>query len=276
MTKPRKASMPKIASWAMLGLGAASLLASIFYTSSILAFIGLGLLFWAAILIYIQPEEYTKKVLLDSSLLPSLATLNQIMHELDYKGKPIYLPPKYLKDPETSKAYISKQKDGKPPTPELTLEQENRLFIKNPQGMLLTPPGAELTKLMERTVGTSFTKVDLEYLIQNLPKLFIEDLEIAENLEIQTKLNTLAKKIDDSVSLIQTKEDIIHVKITNSIYKDTCKEVEKLPNIHGTIGCPLCSAIACALTKATGKPITIEKIETSEDGKTIEATFRVL
>jgi len=253
-----KIRLAEATSWTLLGVGSAALFTSIVYVSSILAFIGLGLVFWGALLLYIQPEEYTKKVLLDAAVLPPLATLNQIIHELDYKGKAIYLPPQYLKDPEANKLYIPKQKEGKLPTPEHILKHESQLFLKNPQAILLTPPGAQLTKLFEKTLDTNFTKTDLQYVTQNMPKLFIEDLEIAENLEIETRYDT------------------IHVKITNSILKDICNENRKLSHVYGTIGCPLCSAIACALTKATGKPITIEMIQPSEDGKIIEATYRIL
>jgi len=277
--KKHKIRSARAISWTLLGVGAAALITSVVYVSSILAFIGLSLVFWGAILLYIQPEEYIKKALLDAAVLPSLTTLNQIMQELDYKGKAVYLPPKYLKDPEANKIYIPKQKDGKLPTPELILKQERQLFIKNPKGTLLTPPGAELTKLFEKTLGTSFTKVDPEYLQQSLPKLLIEDLEIAEDVEMEIgiKYAKAAKKMTDSVSMITpSKYDGIHVKITNSILQDIWKETRKHSHLYSKIGCPICSAIACALTKATGKPITIEKIQPSTDGKIIEATYRVL
>jgi len=92
----------KVTSWTLLGVGVAALITSIIYASSILTFIGLGLLFWGAILLYIRDQEYTRKVLLDASVLPSLTTINQLVQKLNYKGNAVYLPPKYLKDPETS------------------------------------------------------------------------------------------------------------------------------------------------------------------------------
>jgi len=128
----RRTGLARATSLTLLGVGAAALIASVIYVSQILALIGLSLVFWGALLLYIQPEEYTRKALLDATALTSLATLNQIMQELNYKGKAIYLPPKYLKDPDANKIYIPKQKDGKPPTPELILKEESRLFIKNP------------------------------------------------------------------------------------------------------------------------------------------------
>ena len=256
--RKRKLSLTKVSGWTMLGLGAVGLIASIFYTSQILAFIGLGLVFWGVIILYIQTEEYVKRSLLDTTTLPSLETLNKILQELDYKGKAVYLPPKYLSDPEANKAYIPKQKEGKLPVPEQTQKQETKLFLENPNGLLLTPPGAELTRLFEKTLETNFTRTDLQYLQQNMPKLFIEDLEIAQNFDLEIKNNK------------------IHVKIENSAYKNLNKEAENLSNLYTSLGSPISSAIACALAKASGKPVIIERQRISEDGKTIEIEYQIL
>jgi len=266
----------KLSGYTLLLFGTLSLLLSTFYEQAILAFIGLGLTFWGALLLYIRSENYVKRNLLNSTTLPTLTNLNQILTELGYQGNAIYLPPKYFKDPETSKIFISKRKSTNLPTPEEIRQEEDKILLKNAEGALIIPPGLSLSKLFEKTLGTSFTKVDLEYLQQNLPKLFIEDLEIAENLEIQTKPSKTAKKINDSASVIQVKYNIIHVKITNSVYKDMCKEARKLPRICGDIGCPICSAIACSIAKASGKPVTIEKTESTEDAKAIEVYYRII
>jgi len=250
----QKTNLTKAITWTFLGIGAISLILSVIYPSSILAFIGLGLVFWGAILAYIQPEQYTKKVILDSTVIPSLETLNKIIKELNYRGEAINLPPKYLKDPEASKIYISKQKNEKLPKPETTLKNENQLFIENPQGMLLTPPGAQLSKLFEKRLDTKFAQTNLEYIMRNIPKLIIYDLELAENIEIETENNK------------------IKTKITNSAFKENNNPSQKNPSI----GCPLSSAIACALTKATGNPVTIEKIQASEEGSIIETTYRII
>jgi len=93
--------------------------------------------------------------------------------------------------------------------------------------------------------------------MQNLPKLF-DELEITKTINIQTKDNTVT------------------IGITNHIFKDLCEETKKLQKTHETIGCPLSSAIACALAKATGKPITIEKEEQSQDEKTTKIQYTIL
>jgi len=266
----------KVIGYTLLAFGMLSLILSIFYEHVIMAFIGLGLTFWGALLLFIRSEEYVKEKLLNSTMLPTLTDINQVFAELGYQGKGIYLPPKYFKNTGTSKVYITQNKNTDLLTPEEIQQHENKLFIKNPEAALITPPGYSLSKLFEKTLGKSFAKTDLEYLQQKLPKIFIEDLEIAENLEIQIGPSKAAEKVADSVSLIHLKYDIVHVKITGSIYKDLCKEARKLSHVCGTIGCPICSAIACAIAEASGNPVTIEKTECTEDGKVMEAHYRIL
>jgi hypothetical protein len=246
----------------LVSAGAITLTFSISYTSSILAFIGLGLLFWGIITKYITTEEYVKKTILDTTTLFHLVQLDDILKELNYNNRAVYLPPKYLINISSNNVYIAKHKDTKLPKAEEIMKEritkENKIFMKNPEGILLLPPGNELTKLFEKTLKTSFTRVSLAYLEQNIPKLLIEDLEIAEDVKIEMKNST------------------IHVTIHNSIYKDTCKETSKLSNVSRSLGCPITSAIACALAKATGKPVTITKDQTSKDGKIIDVTYELL
>jgi len=255
-TRNRRRSLSETVAYALLLSGAIALITSVLYSSSILAFIGLGLTFWGALILYIRPAKYVKASLLDYTVISSLETVDQIITDLNYKGKAIYLPPRYIKDLKGGKVFIpSKENLSIPPAEEIA---EEKVFLKNPKGICLNPPGVALANLYENKLRKSFIEVDLNYLQNNLPKLFIEDLEIAEDLEIKIEGN------------------IVKTKITGSIIKDLCNETRELPNICGSIGCPLCSSIAIALTRSTGKPLIIEKTEASEDGETIEATFRLL
>jgi hypothetical protein len=245
----------------LVATGAIALALSIIYASSILAFIGLGLLFWGIIFAYVRTGEYVKQALLDATASSQKATLNEIIQELQCKGNAIYLPPKYLSGLEANKVYIAKLKGTKLPTPEETQEQDPQFsisFIENPEAVLLTPPGAELTKLFEKTLETNFTRVDLQYLQKNMPKLFIEDLELAQNFEMETENNK------------------IRVKIQNSVCPALITVAEQPSNIYSTLGSPLSSAIACALAKSTGKPIIIENHQTNKDGRDVTIEYRIL
>lgn len=130
-----------------------------------------------------------------------------------------------------------------------------KVFLKNPNGVCLTPSGLGRANVYHEELGKDFAKADLNYLQNNLPKLFIEGLETADDLEITPQ------------------SGFIRVKVTGSIYQDLFKEVRKLPNICRSLGCPLCSSIAIALTRATGKPFVIEKSEISPNGKTMVAYY---
>ena len=252
----QKGNPPSAVGYILLLSGAIALVTSILYSSSILAFIGLGLTFWGALLLFIKPAKYVKASLLDSTAISSLTTIDQIITDLNYKGKAIYLPPRYLKTPKGGIVFIPSKKNLIiPPVEEVAKE---KVFLKNPKGICLTPPGLDLANLYENELGKDFAKVDLNYLQNNLPKLFMEDLETAEDLEINVE------------------DNMIQAKITGSIYKDLCKEARKLSNVCNSIGCPICSSIAIALTRATGKPVIIEKIEIPTDGKTIKANFQLL
>ncbi|MEM2111043.1 MAG: hypothetical protein QXX08_04090 [Candidatus Bathyarchaeia archaeon] len=256
--KPTRMDKTEVFYPIFLTVGVAAFILSVIYTSIILAFVGLGLTFWGAILGYVKTEEYTKKSLLDATALSSLTTLNQIMQELDFKGKAIYLSPKYFKEPESVKTFIPKRNRIEYPTPEQIQEQEESFFVKNPEGVLLTPPGLELAKLFEKTLETNFTRVNLRYLEQHLPKLFIEDLEIAQNFEIETSQNR------------------IRIKLENTPYKTLNNETMKLSPLYNSVGTPISSAIACTLAKASGKPIVIEDQQVSEDGKLTVLEYQIL
>lgn len=257
--KRKRLRLPQLISFGLLLSGISAISLSIIYEQTIPAFIGLGLLFWGALLLYMRPKGYVKANLLHSTSLSTLATIDQVIGELDYGGKATYLPPRTLKDFRGGKVFITSLRDANKSIIEEAEEaDEGKLFLKNPSAICLTPPGLHLANLYEDELGKSFTVTDLNDLQDNLPKLFVEDLEIAEAVEIKKQSN------------------IIHIKITGSIYRDFCKEARKLSNVCNSLGCPLCSSMAIALTRATGKPIVIERNEPSEDGKVIEVYYRIV
>ena len=232
-----------IIAYAMFTLGLISLAASALYTSSVLVFIGLGLTFWSIILLYITPTKHVKLELLNATAHPTATYIEKVIANVKPKGKAVYLPPKYLEDYESTIIFIPVKADQ-------TLPRSRG--EKGVVGMFLTPPGLALSKMFEETLGTSFTRTDLNYLQKNLPKLFIKTLKIAEDIDFKTENNTIT------------------IEITNHVFNEICQETRKHQKISESIGCPLCSALA----KATGKPITIETEE--QDGKTTKIQYCIM
>lgn len=254
--KPRPFTVKLGIAEAMLIFGIISIILSVFSASSILAFIGLGLTFWGALLRYITPSKHVPLQLLTATATSTLPDIEKLLADSHLTAKGIYLPPKNLKDFESSLVFVPSNPGQPLPTSEKA--DETKLYSKNPKGLFLTPPGLGISKLLEKELGTSFTKTDLNTIQEKLPKLLIEDLEIAENTEVKTQDNTIT------------------IEITNHIFNEICQETRKLQNTHESVGCPLCSAIACALAKATGKPIRIEKEEQSQDGKTTRIQYHMV
>lgn len=256
-----RAVLPKISQTSLVSLfllasGIFALAFSVVYASSMLAFVGLGLTLWGALLLYIAPSKQVPLELLNATATPNLTNIEKIMAAYDVEEKGIYLPPKHLENGGSSIVYIPSKEDLTVPNPE-ELDEE-KLHSENPNGLLLSPPGIALSKFFEKTLGKSFARTNLNYLQDTLPKLLVEDLEIAEHVDLRTEDNTVT------------------VEVTNNIFTEICRETRKLPKTYKALGCPLSSAIACVLAKATGKPVIIQSNDLSADGRTIKTSYRVL
>ena len=256
--KTLKPKAPNPAYSFLIAIGALALLVSMLFVSSILAFIGLGLLFLGGVFTLIRSDDYVQRILLDVSASSQQATLRHILQELEFKGDIIYLPPKYFRNFGTQKAYISEKKGVPLPKPEIIQSYGHRFLIENPSGVLFTPPGDELAKLFEKILGVDFGKVDLQYLQQNLPSLFVEKLEIAQKFTFEVRNSN------------------IHVRVEDSAYRAFGMESEYSPSHYSNLGSFLGSGLACVLAKTMGKPIVIEEEKNSQDFADVNITYRTL
>jgi hypothetical protein len=248
--------MNRIAVFAMLALGIGLTVISAIYLSSFLAVLGVGIVFWGAILFYITPARHVPLTLLSASAAVNATNTEKILTELNLAEKGRYLPPKYLKNHESSLVFIPERLYQR--LPRISETTEERLRFRNQAGLFLTPPGVGLSKLFEQALGVSFAKIDLACMQQNFPKLLTEGMELVETADIQIQ------------------NDRVTLEITGSILAGICQETRKLPRTHEAVGCLLSSAVACALAKATGKAVTIEKETQTPDNKTTRIEFQIL
>ena len=230
------------------------MLTSAFYSSYVLSFIGLGLVFWGALFLYIKPTKYVKLELLTASSSSTLTSIEKMLANAKANSAGIYLPPKRLQDYTSSLVFVPTKPDQALPTTKETNPKE--LETKNPTGLLITPPGLALSKLFEKELKKPFIETSLEDLQTQRPRLF-DELQITKHLNIQPQDNSIT------------------VTIRSHVFEDLCNETAKLELTHKTVGCPISSALACAFAKATGKPIVIEKEETSPD-ETTTIQYKVL
>jgi hypothetical protein len=92
----------------------------------------------------------------------------------------------------------------------------------------------------------------------NLPKLLVEGLELAEKAEIQIQGNAVT------------------VEITGSLLDEICRQTDSQPKTHKQVGCLMSSAIACALAKTTGKPVTIQDETRNQETKITRIEYQIL
>jgi hypothetical protein len=248
LPKKKQSNLDKAAVLSMIALGAATLIISTFYTSSFLAILGFAIIFWGTILLYTTPTKHVFFELLNAAAEPSSANIERILAEYSLNQKGIYLPPNpnnaglsngwsLLQNTGSSLVFIPETSNLPLPKPE---ENSPRPKNSGNGGIYITPPGQGLCKIFEQQAGKSFTKIDLRQLQSILPRIIIKDLELAETVDIKTE------------------ENIITIEITKSILEQICQETSKnQPRTHKQLGCLLTSAIACALAKVTGEPITI-------------------
>jgi hypothetical protein len=241
--------------------GIISLIFSITTGSQVLAFIGLGLTFWGALFLLIRPTVYVKGSLLDATAISTYITIDRIIKDLRYKGKTYYIPP-YPKDvylPEHLKglkemiAFISAETTTTLPSIE---EIAKRKFIlENPKGICIAPPGLGLANQIEKELRIDPTKTDLETLCEILPRIVLENFQLAKEIEMKTENNQ------------------VYLRITGSVYKDLYRQ-EELRSVY-FLGCPIASAMACEIAKTTGRMITLQSVKVSPDAQIIEVNYRV-
>lgn len=241
--------------------GVLALVFSILNNSNVLAFIGLSLTFWGALFFFVRPIRYVQSSLLDSTAISTYTTLDRIVKDLKFHGKSYYIPPypkgvylpEYLKGLKETVVFISADESGMPSVEELA---KSKFLLKNPNGICVAPPGLGLLTQFENELRRDLTGFQLNELCENLPQLIVESLQLAKDVEIREEEN-----------------NCVYLKLLDSTYKGVYTKDENLVSVH-FLGCPLVSAIACAIAKVTGKIVTIQKDKISQDGQTIEVWYR--
>jgi hypothetical protein len=248
-------STPKIIGFVLLSIGILSIFLSDYYQSLPLTFIALTITFWGFILIFIFSGKHISTEVIDCIKASNILTLNQKIADSNVQGKAIYIP--FLKGAyipfhigaENEFIYVPRRDE----TEEIVIEQA---FMRDPPGIRITPPGLGLADLMERKCKLNFREMDLDSLKEVLPSIMIDDLELAINLEVSLEGN------------------LVHVKMEDPADAGLCKECRDMQKICPHVGCPLCSAIACVLTRAANKPVIIERCE-AKTGR-IEILYRLV
>ena len=242
-------------------IGVISLVFSIYSSSQILAFIGLGLTFWGALFLLSTPKSYIEERFLISTALPEYSNIDKIIKELRYVKKSYYIPaypendqvPEHLSGLTESVVFISASNVFVMPS--LEDISKGKFLAAHKKGILLTPPGMGLLTQIKKEIKFPITKTDIAELCETLPRVILQNFTIAQDLTMKTE------------------KENIHLVIKGSIFKNLYSNENNLDSIL-FLGCPLTSAIASLLALFTGKTITIKQTNITQGGSTIETTFQ--
>lgn len=247
----RQKRTTSLVGYVMLAIGMLALAVSILLSSTILSFIGLGLTCWGLLALFVQPKNYVRSDLMNATAISSLKTIDHMMLGMGYREKGVY-----VRAGDSEKAVVFVPSEPFSLIPHLSAA-EDRTFLTNPEGLLVPPPGLALAGLIEKKLGFKLRGCGLEALVEALPKALVEDLEIVRDVEIEVQ------------------NDSVRFKLIDSIYADFCAEIRETSRRCG-LGCPMCSALACVLAIATGKPVLYDEDKMSEDKKVTESVYQLI
>ncbi|KON32359.1 MAG: hypothetical protein AC479_07590 [miscellaneous Crenarchaeota group-6 archaeon AD8-1] len=211
---------------------------------SLTIIIGLGLILCGIIVGYITSTELIQRNILTTQQKTTYNYLEEKIKEKEFK-KAIYLPKNSNEKDYTTLILENKIKKAK--------TSKNILIGK----LKITPPGNELAHLIEKNLNTNFTKIDLTYLYDKLPKTITENLELSTEFKIKN-----------------TQENII-IKFENSIFSNT-QFNKRFFEIIKNFGCPISSAIASIIATSTGKQTIIQEYQIDNQNKITKVTYKTL
>jgi hypothetical protein len=184
-----------------------------------------------------------------------------VLNEFKFDPNAYYLPayptdvvlPEYLDALRQPLVYLGEDFNGKPSLDEMT---QGKFISQKTAGVFAASPGAGLMAQMERQLQLDFGQISLPELLTVLPRSLTDGLNLAR-----------------TVDMTQT-EDGIAFKASGIVYESLYRTPTP-PRSVAVLGCPVVSAVASALAKATGKTVTLnDQAQTRNCGANL--TFKFL
>lgn len=245
-----------------LASGIAALLLSIFLGSQTMALVGLGVTFWGALFILVAPLRYVEGSLLAGTALATYLTVDRIIGDFKYSGKAYYLPPlsreehvpEHLRGLKEVVVFVSVNEDETMPSVDDIAK--NKFALANGRGVLLAPPGLGLLARAEKEI---FPKIamDIDDLCEVVPGIMLENFALARDMTMHAEA------------------DRVDLTLLDSLYMSLYSPESNLKSIS-LLGCPIASAIACAIAKTTGKAVVIQKVRSSSEDRTTEIEYELV
>ncbi len=269
----------------LLAVGGIALLFSYIYSSLILTFIGLGLTFWGSVLYYITSSRYYPADLFRVVVEVYSESMSTILSRLGYSIKntaTVLFYPRQLRLGGLTQGYIFVYKDGIGP-------KENTIQLQylegwdgdssskgmdihgrgaaipisstpppdadKHSGVLIKAPAQGLIDLFESRLDTNFALMSIDELSMSIERLFLEEFMLADSVEIS---------MDDDNNYI------VRATLRGKDAASICSSMHSI----STALCPICSSIALAISKSTGKAVMVK--ESSVGKRRVDTVYSLL
>jgi hypothetical protein len=232
-----RARRSRIAGRVYLVLSAFFLILSYFTRYLLFEVIAIISLLLGVALTFVSLEKYVKLSVLNESSASLLSSLSDLIENSKVHGKAVYIP-------TSSKTLVFIPKDEYQDN-EVDYSEIKGIKLDE-RGVVMSSPGMFLKRLYERELGCNAENFDLPYLIEWIPRILVDNLKIAEKMEI-------AKR-----------NDAIQVKLIGPIFSRLCEE-KRIGLACKTIGCPVCSSIGDILAQSARRVVFYKGCEYAPD-----------
>jgi hypothetical protein len=251
----------------LMSIGAACLLISYIQSSLILTFIGLGLILWGVLIIYMSPSRHVRAELLTSISSTMHKSVDNLVTYMGFTGEVVYFHPKSMTGLGQGYIFIPHYAANIDGNSKLKMDALNLLpynsestvpqIFLDSKGMFLAAPAQGILDLLERELGANLATVNLDFIQRALPKLLIEELKLVDDMSIEES---------DTGDIV--------MRVAGGPCIDICHFVNSETRLGNHLGCPLCSVLALVISKVKGKPVSIQGTAFADN--TISTTFVVM
>jgi hypothetical protein len=238
---------------AVTSVGAGCLIISYISSSLILTFIGLGLTLWGLLLLYIsQPRSIPRKVF-DVLSFSMLRSMDAIVDEFYKEDNIIHF---YCANGDGfAQGYVYFVHETGGAVGNYGQHNNQEIPPNDLNGTSILSPSQGLLELFEEKLNVNLAKVDFPFLERALPDILVEELKLVDYF------------------LIEANDDTFAIKFSGEPSVHLCRLINEKSKIGYRIGCPVCSVLALALSKCTGRPIRIKQTITEGDGGNIRTVY---
>jgi hypothetical protein len=227
-----------------LGLGAVAFVVSIIFGTPAILAPSFAAFLIGVLLAYLSFMPTVPTELVGGALMPMMNNLEALFKNLQVNEYATYVGPRDGNELTSYRVFIPLSSDANDMLPKSKVTDEILITSyenSGVNGLLLDPPGSDLLRMLERESGQDIGSVELSRLQEALNNGIVKSLDLASSLRLT---------FEDSKAHLVLEGD--------ALWEFTKELAENAPIICERVGCPICSLVACALTKSSHRAVRFQ------------------